>query len=82
MEGCGVVYKLTPSGGGWIETDYMFTGGSDGGNPLGVVIQGSDGSLYGTTLYGGAYGSGTVYQLTPSGSGWTETTIHDFPRLE
>jgi uncharacterized repeat protein (TIGR03803 family) len=78
MEGCGVVFKLTPSGGGWIETDYMFTGGSDGGNPLGGVIQGSDGSLYGTTLYGGAYGSGTVYQLIPSGSGWTETTIHDF----
>ncbi len=77
-EGCGVVFKLTHSGGSWTETDYAFTGGSDGGYPYGQVLLGSDGNLYGATRLGGAYGSGTVYQLTPSGSGWTETTIHDF----
>ena len=78
MEGCGVVFKLTPGNGGYTETYYSFTGGSDGGNPLGAILLGSNGKLYGTTLYGGAHGSGTVFELTPSGSGWTETTIHDF----
>lgn len=78
MEGCGVVFKLVPSGGSWTETYYAFTGASDGGNPQGSVLLASDGNLYGTTTWGGAYGYGTVYELTPSGSGWTETTIHDF----
>lgn len=78
MEGCGVVFKLTPSGGSWTETYYEFTGGSDGGNPLGTILLGSDGNLYGTTVFGGEFGNGTVFKLTPSGSGWTETTIHSF----
>jgi len=38
-------------------------------------IQASDGNLYGTTLYGGASGSGMVYRLTPNG---VFTDIHDF----
>src|SRR5579862_2971624 len=48
---------------------------TDGGNPTANVIQASDGNFYGTTEYGGAYGYGTVFQITPSG---TLTTLHSF----
>ena len=84
--GCGVVYKLTPSGGGWTESVvYAFTGGDDGSNPWGGVAFDNAGNLYGTTAAGGYVsngdcyeGCGTVFQLTPSGSGWSENTLHIF----
>lgn len=84
--GCGVVFKLAPSSGGWTEMVlYAFTGGSDGDNPSGGLVFDSFGSLYGTTFDGGdsncagyhTYGCGTVFQLSP-GFVWTETVIHTF----
>jgi len=76
--GCGVVYELSPSGGGWTESVlYSFTGGNDGGNPDGAVTFDQAGSLYGTTANGGL-GLGTVYKLTPSGSTWLEDVIYNF----
>ncbi len=36
------------------------------------------GSLYGTTLSNGAHGYGSVFKLSPSGSGWIFTSLHDF----
>jgi len=36
------------------------------------------GNLYGTTLLGGAYGSGTVFQLSRAGKSWTEKVIYSF----
>jgi uncharacterized repeat protein (TIGR03803 family) len=51
---------------------------NDGMQPVGGVIFDASGNLYGTTFYGGTYGSGTVYELTPGTSGWTETVLHSF----
>ena len=77
--GCGTVYKLTPSNGTWTESlIYSFTQGGDGQHPWGGVIFDQSGNLYGTTTYGGAYGSGAIYKLTPSGSGWTESLLYSF----
>jgi uncharacterized repeat protein (TIGR03803 family) len=80
----GAVFKLAPSGTGWTETvlySFCAQGGTactDGAQPeAGLIIDGS-GNLYGTTLLGGAYGDGTVFKLTPNGSGWTETVIYSF----
>jgi len=59
---------------------YTFTGGLDGGQPYqaGVIFDQS-GNLYGVTQYGGVYGEGTVFQLTPSPDGtWTETVLYNF----
>jgi len=75
--GCGTVYKLSPSNGGWKESIlYRFAEG-DGALPYAGVILDSSGSLYGTTTSGGTNDGGTVFQLTPSGSGWTETVLLD-----
>jgi uncharacterized repeat protein (TIGR03803 family) len=78
--GCGVVFELSPmAGGGWKETVlYAFTGAADGGIPSGGLVFDTAGSLYGTTsLYGGS-NFGTVFELSPSSSGWTLTTLDTF----
>ncbi len=76
---CGVVFKLTRSGNSWTENVlYSFTGGNDGGTPFSGVIFDNAGDLYGTAYYGGAQSAGTVYELIPSGSNWTEKTLTDF----
>jgi uncharacterized repeat protein (TIGR03803 family) len=66
----GVIFELTPQPNGmWtLEIIHSFTGGIDGGTPLGGVIFGIDGNLYGATnSYGGTDGNGrgAVYRLTP-----------------
>jgi uncharacterized repeat protein (TIGR03803 family) len=74
----GVVFKLTPSGSGWTESVlYSFAGSPDGAGPFSAVTFDGNGNLYGTTN-GGGTGFGTVYQLTPSGSGWTEKVLYAF----
>jgi len=77
--GCGVVFELSPSGEGWTESVlYRFTGGSDGFSPFSGVTFDKAGNLYGTTVLGGGGEGGVLYQLIPSASGWTETTLHSF----
>ena len=74
--GEGVVFKLARSGSGWTESVlWNFTGGSDGGLPVSGVIFDSAGNLYGTT---GNFPPGTVYELSPTQSGWSETTLYSF----
>jgi uncharacterized repeat protein (TIGR03803 family) len=79
LTGSNLVFELTPSsGGGWTEsTVYTFTGGSDGGAPTALLL-GDDGNFYGVTSSGGQYGYGTVFQLVPSGSGWSENVLYSF----
>ena len=75
---CGTVFELTlTAGGSWTESVLYSFSGTD--LPLGGLSFDASGNLYGTTEYGGAYGSGTVFELTPSAGGsWTETTLYDF----
>ncbi len=57
---------------------YTFSGGSDGGYPTSSLIFDSAGNLYGTTEFGGL-GYGTVFELSPDGTGgWTETVLYSF----
>ena len=58
----GTVFKISTNG--TLTTLYSFTGGNDGGNSVAGLVQGSDGSFYGTTLGGGAGHVGTVFPLT------------------
>jgi uncharacterized repeat protein (TIGR03803 family) len=81
-QGCGVIYELTPSGSSWaVQTLHIFTGGSDGSSPTGGLILDSSGNLYGTTSTGGPGGGGTVFELTPTNSGWTFTTLYGIPGI-
>ena len=66
----GVVFKLTPTNGGWIYTPiHDFTGGADGEWPDGGLAIGNNGDIYGTTYQGGLQncdeGCGVVYEITP-----------------
>ncbi len=75
----GTVYELTPSNGGWTESVlWSFTGGNDGGKPTGGVIFDSAGKLYGATQVGGSHGYGSVFQIAPAGSGWSQNTLYSF----
>ena len=69
----GTVFKLTPSGTETIL--WSFGNGTDGANPVAGVVLDTKGNLYGTTEYGGDYGYGTVFELTPSG---TEKVLWSF----
>jgi uncharacterized repeat protein (TIGR03803 family) len=82
---CGTVFKITPAG--TLTTLYSFcaqTGCPDGSLPYAGLVQGTDGSFYGTTAYGGNggnskscgdYGCGTIFRITPAG---TLTTLYRF----
>lgn len=61
--GHGCVFKLDAAGHETIL--HSFTGNMDGGSPLYYLIRDSAGNLYGTTSFGGTYGYGTVFELTP-----------------
>jgi uncharacterized repeat protein (TIGR03803 family) len=70
--GYGVVFRLAPDG---TETVLHKFNGADGDNPYGVLLRTPDGTLYSTTIAGGAYGDGTIYKLAP---GESETVVHSF----
>ncbi|MFN7997907.1 MAG: choice-of-anchor tandem repeat GloVer-containing protein [Bryobacteraceae bacterium] len=83
--GMGTVFQLkvpATSGAGWTEfVRYSFRGGADGANPSGAMIFGTNGVLYGTTLFGGPANAGTVFQLgTPASpqGGWVESVLQTF----
>jgi uncharacterized repeat protein (TIGR03803 family) len=80
-DGCGTVFKITPAG--VLTTVYSFCSQADctdGDEPAGSLVQGTDGNFYGTTSYGGNQaagddGRGTAFRLTPSG---ILTTLYTF----
>lgn len=70
----GTVFKVTPSG----EETVLYSFGSqaeDGERPYGALIFGNDGTLYGTTQFGGTYGAGTIFEVTPAGN---HSVLHSF----
>ena len=76
--GLGTVYQLAPSGNGWREKVIYSFAGPDGFSPVSGIILDSTGNLYSTTLSGGSGNAGTVFELSPLGSGWTEKVIYSF----
>ncbi len=74
--GCGTVFEITP--GGKFTSLYSFcsqTNCTDGSNPWGGLALASNGNLYGTTAFGGAFGDGTVFAITSAGK---LTTLYSF----
>jgi uncharacterized repeat protein (TIGR03803 family) len=71
-DGCGTIFKITPSGTLTTLHRFDFT---DGVDPEAGLVEATNGNLYGTTADGGATDSGTVFKITPSG---TLTTLYSF----
>src|ERR1700722_10263463 len=64
-----------------LTTLHSFSGGGgDGAYPTAGLTAGPNGTFYGTTKRGGAYGLGSIYQLTPptAGGAWREKVIYNF----
>ncbi len=83
--GCGTVFQLTPGSGAWTQSVlYTFAGGSDGRAPNARLLFDSSGNLYGTTMLGGninsvcTTGCGTVFKLSKTSSGWTQSVLYAF----
>lgn len=85
--GCGTVFKLAPNGdGSYTESVLHSFNDTDGAGPNAGLIEDAAGNLYGTTSFGGTglswecegCSSGTVFELSPSGSGYTETVLYSF----
>jgi uncharacterized repeat protein (TIGR03803 family) len=69
----GTVFEIAADGTGKVL--HSFTGGSDGGDPVGGLIAGKGGNLYGTTSAGGADNAGTIFKIAPHGK---ETVLYSF----
>ncbi len=70
----GTVFKLNGDGSGFTALHNFSNTGGDGITPMSALVQGSDGTLYGSTIlggYAGTTGAGTVFKLKPDGSGYT-----------
>ncbi len=73
--GCGVVFKITPTGKEHVL--YSFAGGAGGWGPTAGLARDNLGNLYGTTALGGAGVDccGVVFELNPKRQ---ETLLHTF----
>lgn len=79
--GGGTAFELSLQSGGWAETvlHNFQSNNTDGIAPYGGLVFDSIGNLYGTTVHGGSYGYGTVFELSPqSNKGWLETILYNF----
>jgi uncharacterized repeat protein (TIGR03803 family) len=77
-DGCGAVFELSPKSGGWdYSVLHRFTG-RDGAFSNSGVIQDQQGNVYGATTSDGAFGCGTVFQLSPKADGgWRYSVLYN-----
>ena len=72
--GNGVVFEMSPAGA---YTDlHDFDPNTEGGEPFSALVQGTNGSLYGTTAFGGMFTFGTIYSIPLNGG--SPNTLYSF----
>jgi len=69
----GTVFELTTNG--TLTTLVTLPGGTNAQSPAAKLILGTNGNFYGTTIYGGENGEGTVFEVTTNG---VLTTLYSF----
>ena len=77
----GTVYEVNANGSGF-ELLYSFAGQTDGAIPLGGLLMGQDGMLYGTASAGGLYGDGTLFRIDPNLPASSFQVVHPFNRSD
>ena len=81
----GTIYRMSYDGAHWrytrIHSFCAKTSCTDGSSPRNTLIIDTSGNLYGTTYAGGAADTGTVFRLSPNGTGWTFKVLHSFCKL-
>jgi len=85
FQGCGTAFRLASAGSGYVKSVlYNFQADLDGELPEAALIPGRDGSLIGTTFWGGCGGTGDecgiAFRLAPRQAGYTEHILHVFTR--
>lgn len=78
--GSGVVFELLPNGGHFRKRVlHTFTGSPDGSSPYAGLTIDAAGNLYGSTVFGGTYNYGTVFELHPDQRGnYKERILYNF----
>ena len=77
-----ILFELSPVGGSWVETTAFTFTGSDSIGATGGLVMDASGNIYGTngTKYinnaSTSKHSGSIFELSPSGSGWTEQVLY------
>ena len=77
----GTAFRLAPgSNEHWSEAilHSFLSRPHDGAGPLGGVVLGPSGRLYGATQVGGVYSAGTVFEMGSGSRGWKEATLYSF----
>jgi uncharacterized repeat protein (TIGR03803 family) len=72
----GVLFQMTTAGHYVVLYNFDNTDATNGAEPFGGVVQGSDGFLYGVTSIGGAFGKGTLFKVSTKGTSFT--VLHEF----
>lgn len=73
--GYGTIFELNKQHS-WAESVvYNFQNQNDGGVPYAGLIADGLGNFYGAATEGGSQGGGSIFELTPAGSGWNFTAI-------
>ena len=80
--GAGTVFEIvnTTSGYASVPTTLVNFNGTNGANPYAGLMADANGNLFGTTLNGGTFGAGTVFEIVKTTSGYasTPTTLVNF----
>lgn len=78
----GTVFKMGKDGNGFLTLRSFFgiqTKKIDARNPVAGLVEGSDGTLYGTSYNGGTNGMGAVFSISKDGTIYQ--LLHSFPDL-
>src|SRR6266404_4223628 len=73
--GHGTVFEIAKTAGGYATTPTILVSfnGTNGSFPVAGLIADANGNLFGTTLFGGANGQGTVFEIAKTASGYAST---------
>jgi len=72
---CGTIYKVTTAGQVTVLYSFLAPAPRNPAEPIGSLVFGTDGNLYGVTMIGGTYEGGTAFKISPNG---TYTELYAF----